>query len=134
MTETLPQTIDPTQQFIFDAIRTESFFPDGIHLTAEQARLLHVGMGLVTEAGEFVDQLKKHIFYGKLLDLQNLDEEVGDGFWYAAIYHHQRAKSFIETMDATIRKLRARYPDKFTQECAIHRDTHKEMEAFAGNA
>ncbi len=42
------------------------------------ARLLHVGMGLCTEAAEFLDQLKRHIFYGKEIDRTNLREELGE--------------------------------------------------------
>jgi hypothetical protein len=34
--------------------------------------LLHAATGMVTEAGELLDMLKKHIFYGKDLDLVNL--------------------------------------------------------------
>lgn len=46
---------------------------------------LHCTMGLVTEFGEFVDPLKRHIFYGKELDVVNLKEELGDMMWYLAI-------------------------------------------------
>lgn len=48
-------------------------------------RLEHSLMGIVTEAGELMDQLKKHIVYGKELDLVNLAEECGDVFWYLAL-------------------------------------------------
>lgn len=45
-------------------------------------RLLHFLMGLQTEVGEFLDQLKRHWFYGAELDVINLAEELGDLSWY----------------------------------------------------
>lgn len=41
-------------------------------------RLTHAGMGLVTEAAEFIDVLKKYSMYGKEIDIHNLAEELGD--------------------------------------------------------
>ena len=67
-----------SKDYIKDAVKTEStnfksmderLSKDGLK------RLLHAGMGLSTEAGEFLDALKKHIFYGKELDRVNLAEE-----------------------------------------------------------
>lgn len=47
---------------------------------------LHATTGGLTEiGGEFADQLKAHIFYGKPLDVVNLGEELGDSWWYIAI-------------------------------------------------
>lgn len=45
-------------------------------------RLLHAAEGMCTESAEFMDQLKKHIFYGKPIDHVNLVEELGDLRWY----------------------------------------------------
>jgi NTP pyrophosphatase (non-canonical NTP hydrolase) len=118
------------QQYIKDAIRTESDVSDGLVLTPQQARLLHVGLGLATEAGEFLDQLKKHFFYKTPLDLDNLDEELGDTFWYSAIYLHERCRTFLEIMDDNIRKLKARYPEKFDSSKALRRDIGREQEAL----
>ena len=44
--------------------------------------MLHMRMGVVTEIGEFVDQIKKHLIYKKPLDVVNLGEEVADIMWY----------------------------------------------------
>ncbi len=88
--------------------------------------LLHASMGLSTEAAEFTDALKKHIFYGKELDTVNLKEEIGDILWYAAIALEALDSSFEEVMQTNIDKLAARYPDKFTEESAINRDLDTE--------
>jgi len=85
-------------------------------------RLLHAGIGLATEAGEFLDMLKKHIFYGKDLDIVNLMEEIGDTEWYAGLGAEACAADLLEIMTTNIKKLRARYPDKFTEIDALQRN------------
>jgi hypothetical protein len=51
----------------------------------------HACIGMFTELGELVDALKKHEFYGKELDLENVNEELGDFRFYLqmAINHHK---------------------------------------------
>lgn len=88
--------------------------------------LLHASMGLSTEAAEFTDALKKHIFYGKELDEVNLKEEIGDILWYAAIALKALGTDFESVMQTNIDKLSVRYPEKFTEESAINRDLNKE--------
>jgi len=88
--------------------------------------LLHASMGLVTEAGEFQDALKKHVFYGKPLDKVNLKEEIGDLLWYCAIALEALDTDFQAVMQTNIDKLKARYPEKFTEEKAENRDLDKE--------
>ena len=89
-------------------------------------RLLHAGIGLATEAGEFLDALKKHVFYGKELDTVNLSEEMGDIFWYCALIADELKIDFSQVMDTNIAKLKARYGDKFSEEKAEHRDLKTE--------
>jgi len=88
--------------------------------------LLHASMGLSTEAAEFTDALKKHVFYGKKLDTTNLKEELGDLLWYVAIALEALDTDFGSVMQTNIDKLSARYPDKFTEELAENRDLAKE--------
>ena len=90
--------------------------------------LLHASMGLTTEASEFQDALKKHIFYGKPLDTVNLKEEIGDILWYCAIALEALNTDFESVMETNISKLAARYPEKFTEEAAKKRDLNKERE------
>ena len=44
----------------------------------------HMGLGIVGEMGEIVDQLKKAYVYGKAIDQVNIVEEVGDVAYYVA--------------------------------------------------
>lgn len=94
--------------------------------TEKMVNLLHASMGLSTEAAEFTDALKKHIFYGKELDEVNLKEEIGDILWYAAIALEALGSDFESVMQTNIDKLSARYPDKFTEELAENRDLDTE--------
>ena len=116
---------DFTDTYIQNCLATESIISDN-----PLDRILHAAFGLVTEAGEFLDALKKHIYYGKPLDYENLDEEIGDTLWYISIYLSVRNKSFKEIMKANTRKLKARYPKKFTSKRAINRNLKAEMEAL----
>jgi NTP pyrophosphatase (non-canonical NTP hydrolase) len=88
--------------------------------------LIHASMGLVTEAGEFQDMLKKHLYYGRELDEVNLKEEIGDMLWYCAIALEALDADFESVMQTNINKLRARYPEKFTEENANTRDLDRE--------
>ncbi len=120
-----------TQEYIKNAIKTESrdFSAIGERLqSVENQRLLHGGIGLATEAGEFLDALKKHVFYGKELDKVNLREEMGDIFWYCAIIADQLEVDFATVMERNITKLKARYGEKFTEQAATTRDLKTERE------
>ncbi|MDJ0625756.1 MAG: nucleoside triphosphate pyrophosphohydrolase family protein [Candidatus Caenarcaniphilales bacterium] len=125
-----------TKDYIQNAIRTESkdFAKIQERFTEENIRLLHATMGLATEAGEALDALKKHLYYGKPLDKTNLKEEMGDLFWYLAIMADTLDIDFAPIMERNIEKLKARYGEKFSDEKAIKRDLSKEREILEANA
>lgn len=114
--------------FIKEALRTES--KPVLVLDEDQTRLLHAAIGIQTEAGEFSDQLKKHLFYGKELDLVNLQEEMGDLLWYMAIACDVLGTSFEVEQERVIKKLKTRYPDKFTNDLAENRNLDAEREVL----
>ncbi|EQC46186.1 nucleoside triphosphate pyrophosphohydrolase family protein [Bacteriovorax sp. Seq25_V] len=118
-----------SKNYIGDAIKTESTNFQAMNERLNDdglKRLLHAGIGLSTEAGEFLDALKKHIFYGKELDKVNLAEEMGDLFWYMAIVADELGFEFEEVMERNITKLKARYGEKFSEEKAERRDLETE--------
>lgn len=47
-------------------------------LGSDELNLLHMKIGIMTEFGELLDSIKKHIAYKKPLDLVNVEEEIGD--------------------------------------------------------
>ena len=118
-----------TKEFVNNAIKTESRNLDEIGGRLSEVRnqrLLHAGIGLATESGEFLDALKKHVFYGKALDTVNLSEEMGDIFWYCALISDELGVDFAKVMETNIAKLKARYGDKFSEQKADHRNLQKE--------
>ena len=118
-----------SKQYIQDAIRTESnnFSAIGGRMKEEGTiRLMHGAIGLTTEAGEFIDALKKHVFYGKELDRVNLAEEMGDLFWYLAIIADELKIDFESVMKTNIEKLKARYGEKFCEDKAENRNLQTE--------
>lgn len=90
-------------------------------------KMLHAVIGLVTESSELLDAFKKHIFYGKELDLINVKEEIGDVLWYLAILFRELDLDPHQSMYDNIEKLRKRYGEKFDEQKAIKRDTVNEL-------
>ncbi len=95
-----------------------------------QSRLLHGMLGVCTEAGELQDVIKKHLIYGKPIDLTNVMEECGDVLWYLALILHATGFTMEEAMERNIAKLKARFPDGFTEEKALNRNLDAEADAL----
>ena len=91
-------------------------------------KVLHAIMGIATESGELMDAMKKFLIYGKPLDDVNLMEEAGDLFWYVALLAHAVGFTFEDSFEKNIAKLKARYPNRFTEHDALNRDLNKERE------
>ena len=84
---------------------------------------MHGAVGVCTEAGELQDMLKKHLIYGKALDITNVIEECGDILWYVALALGAIDTTLEECMERNINKLRIRFPGKFSNERALNRDS-----------
>lgn len=118
---------DFNTQFVQGAILSEAPFDENAQVRlVKKGRLLHGAMGLVTEAGELMDMLKKHVFYGKEYDEVNVKEEIGDILWYIALICDHLEVSISDIMTKILAKLRARYEGKFSSEKANNRDLEKE--------
>lgn len=93
-------------------------------------RLLHGMTGLQTEIGEFADEMKRHVHYGKPLDITNLQEELGDILWYVTVTAEALGVNLENLMSQNSAKLRKRYPHQFTKDAALNRDLEVEREAL----
>lgn len=122
--EQTKRTAPSTEQNITTVKRLEAFPID------EQVDLIHAGIGLCTESAEFLDALKKFMFYGKPIDKVNLREELGDLTWYMAMALRALDTDFETVMTTNLNKLKVRYPDKFNYENAEIRDLQKERETL----
>ncbi len=113
------------EEYVKSVVKTEN--AKEITMTLRQSRLDHAASGLATEAGEFVDQIKRHIHYGFALDVVNCKEELGDLMWYIGIAADELGYSLSDIMETNILKLKARYTDgKFTKDEAEARNINKE--------
>lgn len=78
-------------------------------LTPEKCNLWHHATGIVGEAGELIDAIKKHVIYNKPIDLQNVIEELGDIEFYMEGIRRAMGVSRQNTLDYNIEKLSKRY-------------------------
>lgn len=74
-------------------------------------RLQHGMLGIITEAGELGDVVKKHVIYDKPLDRDNIEEEIGDLLWYVACLARAAGASLDKAAVRNLEKLRRRYPN-----------------------
>lgn len=119
------------EEYVNAAILTESSDFDAIIKRFSDPRiirLLHSAIGLCTESGEFLDQLKRVLFYGKPLDTVNLIEEIGDQNWYQAIAIDELKTTIGHIQQININKLAARYGETFSELKALSRDLQAERE------
>ena len=111
-------------KYIEQATRTES-----PNFNMIDVRILHSAIGICTEAGELLDNVKKASFYNRPLGIWNLQEELGDIFWYMALLCSALGCTFEEIMDKNIKKLKERYPEQFTEINERNRNYEAEQNA-----
>ncbi|HQJ57032.1 MAG TPA: nucleoside triphosphate pyrophosphohydrolase family protein [Caldisericia bacterium] len=92
------------------------------NLSTNSEDLLHMALGMQTESAEISDILKKKLAYNKDIDWINLKEEIGDLMWYIMNLCTFNNFDLEEILQTNINKLRARFPEKFTEEKALNRD------------
>lgn len=90
-------------------------------LAVENALLLNGVMGLVGEAGECMDILKKHLFQGHPLSKMHMVKELGDVAWYLAVTAYALGYDLETVLQTNVDKLRERYPEGFDPERSQHR-------------
>lgn len=78
-------------------------------------------LGLAGESGELLDLIKKVVFHGKAFDEEHAKKELGDVMWYVAEIAHSFGWSLDEIMQMNVDKLKARYPEGFSEERSNHR-------------
>jgi len=109
-----------TNEYMLEVKRT---LPD---LGSDFNNQLHMVIGVSTEAGELLDAYKKNFAYGKEIDTINVMEEISDIFWYIYNLCNMLSLDPEKIMQTNIDKLRARYPEMFTEDKAINRDLDTE--------
>lgn len=79
-------------------------------MTPAKADLLHATLGVVSEAGELADAIKKHTMYSQPLDIANVVEELGDLEFFLEMLRQRLCLSREVTLSGNIDKLGKRYP------------------------
>ena len=95
--------------------------------TLEQKDVLINGvMGLCGESGEAIDLVKKHLAQGHELDKERLAKELGDIAWYLAETATAIGYDLEEIFQMNIEKLKRRYPQGFTVNHSVNRQSGDE--------
>ncbi|WNL49467.1 nucleotide pyrophosphohydrolase domain protein [Bacillus phage DZ1] len=103
-----------------EGYRVETQRTAGKFATVEE-ELTMLCMGLAGESGEVVDTIKKVVFHGHPLDIDELKKELGDTHWYFTRLMDTLGIDPKEVRQLNVEKLRKRYPQGFSSEDSIKR-------------
>jgi NTP pyrophosphatase (non-canonical NTP hydrolase) len=93
----------------------------GFNVSNEELMILWNVMGLVGEAGELANMVKKGILHRHGLDKEKLGEELGDCLWYIAALCTKLELDMEAIMKENIEKLAIRYPEGYSEEASLER-------------
>lgn len=109
------------EQFQRNVQRT-SFGPEVVYdMNDRQKSALCYGLGLSDECGEVSGMIKKEIFHGHEMNLDELVKELGDVLWYLTAIALHYGIRLEEVMLANSIKLAKRYPNGFSKQDSIAR-------------
>ena len=86
-----------------------------------QDALVNYSLGVMGEAGECIDHIKKHVFHGHSLNTDEIRNELGDVLHYAAGLATLCGLSLEDIAQGNVDKLRTRYPFGFNKAASIAR-------------
>lgn len=92
-------------------------------------QLSNAALGIAGESGEVVDEIKKYLYHGKALNMNNIYTEIGDTLFYlqALLNVLPGIVTLEQCQGMVVDKLRKRHPDGFSG------DYHKEQAAPVSN-
>ena len=88
----------------------------------DKGHLFNGVLGLVGEAGECADLVKKHYFQDHRPMVHLLEDDLGDVLWYVAETAAALGVTLEEVAKNNVEKLRKRYPDGFDAERSLNRE------------
>lgn len=97
------------------ASRTLNGIPDDFKMKC------NVVFGIVGEAGEIADYMKKVLFHEHQVDKVKLSIEIGDCLWYLSALASLYDLNLSEIAIGNVLKLQARYPNGFSIEDSQNR-------------
>lgn len=84
----------------------------------DELQLSIFALGLVGEAGEVAELVKKQVGHGHDADVSKVRKELGDVLWYLAALATYYDLDLDDIAQGNIDKLRLRYPDGFSSEAS----------------
>lgn len=90
-------------------------------LTEEQL-ISNMVMGITGETGEVVDILKKWMYQGHTLKLNDIEEELGDVMFYIVNLCNLLGLELQDSINNNYNKLLKRYPEGFSTERSVNRE------------
>lgn len=98
--------------------------------TLDSTRKFHALLGKITETGELAEALVTAISQAKKLDMVNVLEETGGGYWYDAVLFDTSGHGMLDCLQIVDRKLMKRYGDAYNDKGTLNRDTAGERKAM----
>ena len=90
------------------------------HDLNDNEMMYHALHGMVGEIGE-INSMYQKLYQGYLIDEDHMKKEIGDLMWFVAEFCTSHGWTLDEIATMNIDKLKARYPDGFTEERSLHR-------------
>lgn len=90
-------------------------------LTDEQL-ISNMVMGIAGETGEVVDILKKWMYQGHVLKVDDIEEELGDVMFYIVNLCNLLGLELQDAIEGNHKKLLKRYPEGFDVERSVNRE------------
>jgi len=117
------QDINPEEpDTLTKAVRYDKFVALLFKAQRPNEMLMHAALGICGEAGELADAIKKHVVYGKPLDLPNVIEELGDLRFYMQALQNILGISEQQVIQHNADKLSKRYASlEYSDSAAITR-------------
>jgi NTP pyrophosphatase (non-canonical NTP hydrolase) len=102
------------------AVRTLIDRP-GFDIDDENMMIIWNALGLVGEAGEVAEMVKKGILHQHGLFYEKMAKELGDCLWYISALCTKMDLDMGDVMVANISKLKLRYPEGYNSQDSIAR-------------
>lgn len=84
----------------------------------DQLAMLALGLG---ESGELQNIVKKYLYHGHELPTTEVMNELGDILWYVACMATVFGFDLSDIAEMNVSKLKARYPDGFSEADSVNR-------------
>ena len=96
----------------------EQTYSEFVSVLLADKSVTNIALGLVAEAGEFANEVRKVTFQGHPLDRKKLIKELGDVRFYLQAAYDFMGVTDDEVIVENMEKLTRRYPSGFTPEAS----------------